>query len=48
MHGCSRRRQLLEKGVLPCKANVTTAAELGRFMLFIGQQVPERDPTQAA
>ena len=48
MHGCSWRRQLLEKGVLPCKANVTTTAENGKFMLFIGQQVPERALTQAA
>ena len=34
---CERRRSLLARGVPPCKANAATAAELGRFMLFLGQ-----------
>ena len=35
---CERRRSLLARGVSPCKANAATAAELGRFMLFLGQE----------
>lgn len=35
---CERRRSLLARGVPPCKANAATAAEIGRFMLFLGQE----------
>ena len=35
---CERRRSLVERGVSPCKANAATAAELGRFMLFLGRE----------
>ena len=34
---CERRRSLLARGVASCKANAATAAELGRFMYFLGQ-----------
>lgn len=34
---CEHRRSLLARGVAPCKANAATAAELGRFMYFLGQ-----------
>jgi hypothetical protein len=34
---CTRRRQLLEGSVLRCRANIATAAEGGRFMLFLSQ-----------
>lgn len=34
---CERRRSMAARGVAPCKANAATAAELGRFMLFLGQ-----------
>ena len=43
-----RRRSLLERGVAPCKANAATAAELGRFMLFLGQEAQERASAAAA
>ena len=45
---CTRRRLLLERGVAPCKANAATAAELGRFMLFLGQEAQERASAAAA
>lgn len=32
------RRSMLKRGVPPCKANAATAAELGRFMLFVGRE----------
>lgn len=32
------RRSLVDRGVAPCKANAATAAELGRFMLFLGRE----------
>ena len=35
---CERRRSLVARGVASCKANAATAAELGRFMLFLGQE----------
>ena len=35
---CERRRSLVARGVASCKANAATAAELGRFMYFIGQE----------
>lgn len=35
---CEHRRSLLARGVASCKANAATAAELGRFMLFLGQE----------
>lgn len=35
---CERRRSLAGRGVSPCKANAATAAELARFMLFLGQE----------
>lgn len=35
---CERRRSMLARGVAPCKANAATAAELGRFMYFLGQE----------
>ena len=35
---CERRRSLIARGVAPCKANAATAAELGRFMYFLGQE----------
>ena len=46
---CERRRSLAALGVPPCKANVATAAELGRFMLFLGreQQAIEAGPAEA-
>ena len=33
---CSHRRSLVARGVPACKANAATAAELARFMLFLG------------
>ena len=35
---CERRRSLVERGVASCKANAATAAELGRFMYFLGRE----------
>lgn len=35
---CEHRRSLLARGVAGCKANAATAAELGRFMYFLGQE----------
>ena len=35
------RRGMLARGVQPNKANVATAAELGRFMLFLGRRQQE-------
>lgn len=35
---CEHRRSLVGRGVASCKANAATAAELGRFMLFLGQE----------
>ena len=35
---CVRRRSLVERGVASCKANAATAAELARFMLFLGKE----------
>ena len=47
---CERRRSLLSRGVAPCKANAATAAELGRFMYFLGreQQSIEAEAAQEA
>ncbi len=38
MRLCERRRALVSRGVDPCKANVATAAELARFMYFLGRE----------
>ena len=35
---CEHRASMVARGVAPCKANVATAAELGRFMYFLGQE----------
>ena len=35
---CERRRSLVARGVAGCKANAATAAEIGRFLLFLGQE----------
>jgi transposase len=35
---CEHRRSMLARGVAGCKANAATAAELGRFMYFLGQE----------
>lgn len=35
---CSHRRSLVARGVPACKANAATAAELARFMLFLGSE----------
>ena len=35
---CEHRRSMLARGVASCKANAATAAELGRFMYFLGQE----------
>ena len=35
---CERRRSMVRRGVAPCKANAATAAELARFMLFLGRE----------
>lgn len=45
-----RRRDMLARGVQPCKANAATAAELGRFLLFLGklQQEVEAEAARAA
>ena len=34
---CGRRGDMLARGVQPCRANSATAAELARFMLFLGK-----------
>lgn len=38
-----KRRANLERGMAPCKANAATAAELARFMLFLGKEQQEID-----
>ena len=35
---CSHRRSLVARGMPACKANAATAAELARFMLFLGSE----------
>ena len=35
---CEHRRSMLRRGVAGCKANAATAADLGRFMLFLGKE----------
>ena len=44
---CERRRSMLARGVAPCKANVATAAELGRFMYFLGQECQKAEAEAA-
>ena len=46
-HACSarlvrRRRELLGRGLPPCKANTAVAAEMARTLLFVGGMAMER------
>ena len=36
-----RRRALVARGVMPCKANTATAAEMARALLYIGKEAQE-------
>ena len=45
---CERRRSMLDRGVAGCKANAATAAELGRFMLFLGREQQEIEAAAAS
>lgn len=44
---CERRRSMVGRGVQGCKANAATAAELGRFMLFLGKEQQEIEAAAA-
>ncbi|MBP3883534.1 MAG: IS110 family transposase [Olsenella sp.] len=45
---CEHRRSLVARGVAPRKANAATAAELGRFMLFLGREQQRLEAAAAA
>ena len=36
-----RRRGLIARGLMPCKANTATAAEMARMLLYIGRDAQE-------
>ena len=36
-----RRRELVSRGLMPCKANTATAAEMARMLLYIGRDAQE-------
>ena len=43
-----RRRSLVSRGLMPCKANTATAAEMARMLLYVGKGAQAAAASQAA